>query len=397
MLIGPRRRESDVEAPAVAAPIIGRAASHEPTSTDVHLYLDPSSRTDTNPILFADCEGFKGGESSVALNTSETSSDKKPTAAAMTKDTSILKDLSTRGKKRILKWAQRNAQGSEETSKRTFAVKEMYPQVFYAFSDVVVFVLTQPRYERTPCPTLLSVRSLHHSRTLEVVVEELLKWADKNYKGSANLPSKPHVIIAINKCEPATPPEQWNIHSATAQLLSATNSQIRKNPTFAKYVRIWEDKDFEIDDMRDLLRCYYSSVSVVRIPHKSRYNQLSEQRIKLYDLIVDCCERSTQAKISKRMLPDVDQFGEYLSLAFDHFAESLDEPFDFVRASLKTYPPPETFYSNLWNFIKQVNIWINNRGDIQAIFELIKPMVASCIMLDSARSERIGEHTNNST
>lgn len=58
----------------------------------------------------------------------------------------MLRELGVRGKKRILKWAQRNAQGSEETGKRTFAIKEMYPQVFYAFSDVIVFVLTQPKY-----------------------------------------------------------------------------------------------------------------------------------------------------------------------------------------------------------------------------------------------------------
>ena len=114
----------------------------------MHLYLDPHSRFETNPILFADCEGFKGGESSVAANTAENSSDQRPTAAASDKDRNMLRELGVKGKKRILKWAQRNAQGSEETSKRTFAIKEMYPQVFYAFSDVIVFVLTQPKYVR---------------------------------------------------------------------------------------------------------------------------------------------------------------------------------------------------------------------------------------------------------
>lgn len=221
-----------------------------------------------------------------------------------------------------------------------------------------------------------------------------MKWADKNYKGSTNLPSKPHVIIAINKCEPATPEDQWSIRNATAHLLSATNSQIRKNVTFAKYASIWESRALEIEDMRDLLKCYYSSVSVVRIPHKSRYNLLNEQRDKLYELIVDCCLRSYQAKLAKRMLADVDEFGLYLSLAFDHFAESLDVPFDFIRASLKSHPPPETFHANLYSFILQVRNWKGFVGQVQTLFDLVKPMVASCIMLDSSRNQRMGQYTS---
>ena len=31
-----------------------------------------------------------------------------------------------------------------------FAVKQMYPQIFYAFSDVVVFVLDKPKYVSHP-------------------------------------------------------------------------------------------------------------------------------------------------------------------------------------------------------------------------------------------------------
>lgn len=227
------------------------------------------------------------------------------------------------------------------------------------------------------------------------MVEELLKWADKNYKGSANLPSKPHVIIAINKCESATPADQWNTATATADLLSATNSQIRKNKTFEKYVKIWEKRDLDVEDMRDLLKCYYSSVHVVRIPQKSRYNLLSEQRDKLYNLILECCDRSSETKLGKRMLADVDEFGLYLSLAFDHFAESLEVPFDFIRASLKSNPPPETFPANLYSFILQVARWKNLRGKIEALFDLVKSMVASCIMLDSSRNQRMGMYANN--
>lgn len=100
---------------------------------------------DSHPVMFADSEGFKGGESSVAANTLQSSSEKPPIGARLDMDGLMRKKWGARSKKRTMKWAQRDAIGSEETSKRTFAVKRMYPQVFYAFSDVVVFVLTQPK------------------------------------------------------------------------------------------------------------------------------------------------------------------------------------------------------------------------------------------------------------
>ena len=51
----------------------------------------------------------------------------------------------SQGTKRLLKWASHDSQKYEQTSKRGFAVSEMYPRIFYAFSDVIVFVLDNPK------------------------------------------------------------------------------------------------------------------------------------------------------------------------------------------------------------------------------------------------------------
>lgn len=227
-------------------------------------------------------------------------------------------------------------------------------------------------------------------RTLEVVVEDLLAWADKNHRGSTNLPSKPHVIIAINKCESATPEAQWDINTATGTLLSSATSQIRKNITFAKYANSWANSGIDVDDMKELLKLYYSSVHVVRVPQKSRYQLLNEQRDKLYELILDNCNRSSEAKRRKQMLLDVDQFGVFLTLAFDHFAESLDVPFDFIKASLKSSPPPGSFTENVEKFVLAVHRNEHLQGDIRTLFTMLTPMVAACILLDSSRNRRMG-------
>ena len=90
------------------------------------------------------------------------------------------------------------------------------------------------------------------------------------------------------------------------------------------------------------------------------------------------------------MLPDVDEFGLYLSLAFDHFSETLDKPFDFVHASLKYQPIPETLADNILIFAKAVARNCQLEGQIKELFEKLTPMIVSCLMLDSARKRRIG-------
>lgn len=44
------------------SPVVGAAGFDVPTSGDVHLYSDPKTCMSDNPILYADCEGLKGGE-----------------------------------------------------------------------------------------------------------------------------------------------------------------------------------------------------------------------------------------------------------------------------------------------------------------------------------------------
>ena len=125
--------------PLLAASIIGRSTSPVPTSADVHLYVDPATCASQRPILYADCEGFDGGE-------------REPVAAniigkLVPEKSRYLTPLQrlARGTKRALKWADRNQPGNKEKGKRGYAISEMYPRIFYAFSDIVVFVLHQPK------------------------------------------------------------------------------------------------------------------------------------------------------------------------------------------------------------------------------------------------------------
>lgn len=134
-------------APAHSAPIIGRRHAKVPTSADVHLYMDPKTLHSQRPILFADCEGFEGGEMAPTANQARRDNTESQPVASGGKDRI---NRIGRATKRYLQWGSRDAQGHDRRGKRQYAVREMYPRIFHAFSDVIVFVLDNEKSARSP-------------------------------------------------------------------------------------------------------------------------------------------------------------------------------------------------------------------------------------------------------
>lgn len=84
------------------------------------------------------------------------------------------------------------------------------------------------------------------------------------------------------------------------------------------------------------------------------------------------------------MLLDVEELNPYLQFAFDHFASTLDSPFDFVRASFTNSPIPLDFGGNILKLAINV-MEVRPYWGAAEIFSDLSQMVASCIMLDSTR------------
>jgi energy-coupling factor transporter ATP-binding protein EcfA2 len=119
-------------------PVVGTSGAHTPTSEDVHLYLDPCTALSDAPLLYADCEGLEGGE-------------REPLGAVYRRNRWRAKQkesLSTENyvrsarvaSERELAWAD-----SPRKQSRDFVVANLYPRLLYTFSDVIVFVLKNPR------------------------------------------------------------------------------------------------------------------------------------------------------------------------------------------------------------------------------------------------------------
>ncbi|KAF2736521.1 hypothetical protein EJ04DRAFT_462876 [Polyplosphaeria fusca] len=373
-----RRSQSFHERNTFASPVVG-SMSHEnvPTSGDVHLYADPHKHLSEFPLLYADCEGLEGGEGdpmSLRRGQLRQNIQKRHRLAKV-----------SRGTQRDIKWAD-----SPEKSKRQYAVTELYPRLLYTFSDVVVFVL-------------------RNSKTFESsVLSKLINWASASMEKSLNQPTLPHAIIALNATDMEVHQNEWETDYATDTLMAAIAEAIHQDLTYRHLAEYWISRGKQIRTTKDLLECYYSSITVVRIPVKGRYMKIDEQISKLHNVLCTKSSESFKAKRRSRMLSNAEELNVYLQCAFDHFSRDLDTPFNFMDIAFRMNPIPQDFGGNILKLA--VATKSSNRfadpGHVltpeldwevfsltdysRNMFRELSLMVASCILLDCVRQNLKG-------
>ncbi|KAK1832963.1 acyl transferase/acyl hydrolase/lysophospholipase [Podospora conica] len=352
-----------------STPVIGSRTDHLPTSEDVHLYLDPGTAASNRPILLADCEGLDGG-------------DREPKGASlksrfMKEDEHIARNDDGFFKPQrvsyecALKWSTPGP--NLKTRSRGFAVTHVYPRLLYAFSDVIVLVLKNPR-------------------VIEKVFEELISWATNAIETSSNQPILPHAIIVLNASEHDNHPHFWDSKLNTAEILESVSKVLKTNERFSSWVDSWRVRGKEINTLRDLILCYYSSIEVIRVPNDQMPSLVHEKVKQLYDSVSKASVASLDARGRARMVLDVQDLQNYMRDAFSVFGETLEASFDFGRASLRNAPIPAGFGGNISKLLLGiVTKWKKDRKvSANQILTELSYMVASCIMLDVTRHKDKG-------
>jgi hypothetical protein len=206
---------------------------------------------------------------------------------------------------------------------------------------------------------------------------------------SLNQPLLPHAIIALNATDPGVDQRDWEVDWATQVLMSSVSGALGRDTKYMEYADYWTSRGKTIRTMLDLLECYYSSIRVVRIPKKGPYMLIDQQVGKLHQEITSACSQSYTTKRRSRMLANSDELHVYLQSAFDHFAQNLDTPFNFIDVAFKNNPIPLDFGGN----ILKLAVEVRNAGNFlegPKLFRNLSVMVASCIMLDCARQDHMG-------
>lgn len=221
-------------------------------------------------------------------------------------------------------------------------------------------------------------------RTFEsTVLSMLINWASSSMEKSLNQPTLPHAVIALNATDMGIDPREWDSLHATKSLMSHVSAAILDNPTYRELAESWRSQGKRIRTMQDLLECYYSSITVVRIPAKGRYMMIDEQVEKLRGVLTVRCSESFRAKRRSRMLSNSEELNIYLQCAFDHFSRDLHTPFNFMDVAVRINPIPSDFGGN----ILKLAVAMRHRvyGEPRGLFTELSFMVASCILLDCVR------------
>jgi hypothetical protein len=169
--------------------------------------------------------------------------------------------------------------------------------------------------------------------------------------------------------------------------MSNVAGAIDRDPTYRTLKEYWVGQGRSIQSMKDLLECYYSSITVVRIPGEGRYMMIDEQVKKLHGVIANRCTESFNAKRRCRMLSNSETLNVYLQCAFDHFAQDLHTPFNFMDVSFRINPIPLDFGGNILKLAVAMKARFD---DPKRIFKELSFMVSSCILLDCVRQSLKG-------
>jgi hypothetical protein len=101
-------------------------------------------------------------------------------------------------------------------------------------------------------------------RVIEPVIEQLIEWAAAALETTCNQPILPYAIIILNASESDIDPMLWNVDFATKVLLESLAESVNRTPAFVRHARFWRERGRVIQNVEDLVLCYYSSVRVCR-------------------------------------------------------------------------------------------------------------------------------------
>ncbi|TGJ84807.1 hypothetical protein E0Z10_g3967 [Xylaria hypoxylon] len=229
-----------------------------------------------------------------------------------------------------------------------------------------------------------------HGRFTAIMTESLAGNAAERYPQLVSFIGE--TVIVLNATEKLDDAE-WEIEKATERLMTAIEGAIFREPGLQEHVQAWNNYGKKITSTKQLLKCYYGSITVIRMPSHGSYVLMDRQAERLINLIKTRCTESHITKRRARLLANAERMQVYLQSAFDQFTRDLDLPFDFVKESLRQKPVPLTFEGNILRLaicIKDNSTCESLRNDARRVFLRLAPMVASCIMFDAARQNLMG-------
>ena len=224
------------------------------------------------------------------------------------------------------------------------------------------------------------------------ILPRLIDWAKIAIEKSLGQPVLPHLIVAVNKNDLSIDKDQWDVKRATNIFFGDFQNTFENvTGSLKESVEYWRSKGKALRTTKEFLECYYSSVTIVRLPDKGSYMLMHEQVGKLFREISKKSNDSQYMKRRLRMLANGEDLQLYLESAFNHFACDLEAPFDIVKTGRMINPTSRSFCQNIVKLAAAVMDEGLHGNDFDTISFQIGRFVGSCIMIDIHRKRHMGK------
>ncbi|KAK4071116.1 hypothetical protein Purlil1_13511 [Purpureocillium lilacinum] len=303
-------------------PVAANSDGVNPTSSGVHLFADVSTAQTDRPFLYADCEGLFGGNSETAGETDD-----------------FIKE-SIDSLKRAGKWLIRPLSHGHKDFDREDFVRDVYPRILYAFSDILCYVAQQ--------------RPSH----LETILKDLILWASRVHNTALNQAILPSCIIVINNTPLTDQCEDEEFARKT--ILGKMGRYPVQGDEIKKLANEWNEiapsPSSRITNLKELFHRYFRDIQVLVVPPKSASSatsvrtQLQKLREKLHSTSTGIQRKREEigGQVNTR------QLDKYLSRAFEHFLSFPDRPFDFAKHTMIQEAVPTGLVQNAESLMSQL-------------------------------------------
>ncbi|KAL9044870.1 MAG: hypothetical protein Q9214_002025 [Letrouitia sp. 1 TL-2023] len=318
----------------------------EPTSTGVHLYLDPGvtkvsyladQERELVPMLYADCEGFRGTNETNAERSVYSQSTRLSRRLSLSSQGGPPSRMNSNAKRNICDELEITLPEIKDAGK---AGEELYYARFlYAFSDVIVFVT-------------------NNDQQLHKDLQDLLEWAASAVHKTINhLPRK--TLIVVQNMPARHNPDYYSESFHKQSLFGSLTKLWEKSRVLSAFKKRHDKQSIvregEIHTNEQFLNIFFQSVEVCYVPNKGFATSaavMRQYRV-LRKQIVQAVEAGQRARSNSWTRYDVSSLSHLFGRAFHHFAK-LPGPFDFYTAARKDNPMSVTMADHIANLLRHM-------------------------------------------
>ena len=316
----------------------------EPTSSGVHLYLDPGvtkvsylagREKELVPILYADCEGFRGTNETNAERSFSSRSTRHSTRSRASSLGGPPSPMSSKATRNIADELEITLPEIKDAGKQGEDL--YYARFLYAFSDVIVFVT-------------------NNDQQLHKDLQDLLEWAASAvHKAINHLPRK--TLIVVQNMPARHNPDYYTESFHKQSLFGSLTNIWDKSKVLSAFKKRHDKQSIvregEINSNEKFLNIFFQSVEVCYVPNIgfATSAKVMEQYRVLRRQIVQAVEAGQRARSNSWTRYDVSSLSHLFGRAFHHFAK-LPGPFDFYTAARKDNPMSVTMDDHIANLLR---------------------------------------------